>query len=98
MCLGIPMTLSEDGEHTALCTRRDGSAEMVSLLLVGPQPVGTHVLVHLGNAVRVLDSEEAEVIDRALQGLDAAMRGQPFEHLFQDLIDREPQLPDHLRN
>jgi len=53
--------------------------------------------VHIDTAVRVLDAEEADQIDRALQGLAAAMNGQAFDHLFQDLIDREPELPAHLR-
>ena len=39
----------------------------------------------------------AEAIDRALDGLAAASAGEAFEHLFADLIDREPELPDHLR-
>jgi hydrogenase expression/formation protein HypC len=46
---------------------------------------------------RVLDAEEAEAIDRALEGVAAALDGRAFEHLFQDLIDREPTLPAHLR-
>ena len=33
---------------------------------------------------------------RRARGLAAAMEGQPFEHLFADLIDREPQLPEFL--
>ena len=55
------------------------------------------MLVHLGTAVRVLDDAEADAIERALQGLEAALNGDAFEHLFHDLIDREPQLPEHLR-
>jgi hydrogenase expression/formation protein HypC len=66
-------------------------------MLIGPQPAGTRVLVHIDSAVRVLDDDEAEAIDRALEGLAAAMNGEAFEHLFQDLIDREPTLPAHLR-
>jgi hydrogenase expression/formation protein HypC len=67
-------------------------------MLIGPQPAGTRVLVHIDTAVRVLDSAEAEAIDRALEGLAAAIDGRAFEHLFQDLIDREPELPEHLRD
>ncbi|MDQ0354273.1 hydrogenase expression/formation protein HypC [Rhodoplanes tepidamans] len=80
---------------TATCERR-GAVEIVSLLLVGPQPVGTPVLVHLGTAVRVLDPDEARRIDDALDGVAAALAGGAFEHLFADLIDREPALPAHL--
>jgi hydrogenase expression/formation protein HypC len=96
MCLGIPMTVLTGGDLSALC-KRGGDTRQVSLMLVGPQPDGTRVLVHIDTAVRVLDAEEAETIDRALEGLAAAMDGRAFEHLFQDLIDREPELPAHLR-
>jgi hydrogenase expression/formation protein HypC len=96
MCLGIPMTLLADGDMTAPCGR-GGETRTISLLLIGPQPAGTRVLVHIDTAVRVLDAEEAEAIDRALEGVAAALDGRAFEHLFQDLIDREPTLPAHLR-
>jgi hydrogenase expression/formation protein HypC len=99
MCLGIPMTvLAElaDGNLTAVCGR-GAETRTVSLLLIGLQPAGTCVLVHIDTAVRVLDAEEAEAINRALEGVAAALDGRAFEHLFQDLIDREPTLPAHLR-
>jgi hydrogenase expression/formation protein HypC len=67
------------------------------MLLVGAQPVGTVVLVHIDSAVRVLDEAEAKLIDDALEGLEAAMDGRDFDHLFADLVDREPQLPEFLR-
>jgi hydrogenase expression/formation protein HypC len=67
------------------------------MLLLGEQPVGTHVLVHLLSAVRVLAKEEATLIDAALNGLSAAAAGHEFEAHFADLIGREPQLPPHLK-
>jgi hydrogenase expression/formation protein HypC len=96
MCLGVPMTVIESNDATALCARGD-EQRRVSVLLVGPQPVGAKVLVHIDSAVRVLDEEEAALIEQALQGLEAAMRGEDFESAFADLINREPQLPEHLR-
>ena len=96
MCLGVPMRIIEGDEMSALCVRGD-EQRRVSLLLVGPQPNGTQVLVHIDTAVRVLDADEAALIDRALDGLAAAMRGEDFEFAFADLTDREPQLPEHLR-
>jgi len=96
MCLGVPMRVVGGDDVTALCERR-GAVEPVSLLLVGAVAVGTPVLVHLGTVVRVLDEEEARQISDALDGLAAALDGQPFEHLFADLIDREPVLPEFLR-
>jgi len=55
------------------------------------------VLGHIDTAIRVLDAGEARLIDDALKGLEAAMRGENFDSLFADLIEREPKLPDHLR-
>lgn len=96
MCLGVPMRIIEGDEMSALCVRGD-EQRRVSLLLVGPQPVGTQVLVHIDTAVRLLEADEAALIDRALDGLAAAMRGEDFESAFADLLNREPQLPEHLR-
>jgi len=96
MCLGVPMTVIEGDDVTALCARGD-ERRRVSVLLLGKQEVGAKVLVHIDSAVRVLDDEEAALIDKALVGLEAAMRGEDFESAFADLIDREPQLPEHLR-
>ena len=90
------MTVISGDESEALCKRR-GETTTVSMLLVGAQAAGTHVLVHLGSAVRVLSSEEASLIDNALDGLSAALKGESFAHLFADLVDREPQLPDFLQ-
>jgi len=97
MCIGIPMAVIEGDDFEALCGRH-GKVQRISMLLVGAQPPGTHVLVHLQSAIRVLEAEEAQRINDALSGLAAAVQGESFEHLFADLIDREPQLPDHLKN
>jgi hydrogenase expression/formation protein HypC len=96
MCIGIPMRVIETGEFEALCERH-GERQRISLMLVGPQPAGTHLLTHLGSAIRILDPDEARMIDDALSGLSAAVGGEPFEALFSDLIGREPELPEHLR-
>lgn len=95
MCLGIPMVVVEGDDMQALVERR-GEQRRVSMLLVGEQPVGTIVLVHIDSAVRTLDEAEAKLIDDGLDGVTAALEGKPFEHLFADLVDREPQLPDFL--
>lgn len=96
MCLGIPMMVLGGDDNTAVCERR-GDRRSVSMLLVGEQAPGTRVLVHIDSAVRVLDEIEAALIDDALDGVAAALEGRDFEHLFADLIDREPQLPAFLR-
>ncbi len=96
MCLGLPMQIIEGDDMSALCARGE-ETRRVSLLLLGPQEPGTQVLVHIDTAIRVLDAEEARLIEDALCGLEAALRGENFESHFADLIDREPQLPEHLR-
>lgn len=97
MCVGLPMTVISSDGFTALCERR-AERRRVSTALVGEVAVGDQLLVFIDNAVRRLDPDEARQIDDALDGLAAAMEGQPFEHLFADLIDREPELPTHLRS
>jgi hydrogenase expression/formation protein HypC len=96
MCLGVPMTIVEGDEFSALCQRGD-EQRRVSTLLIGPQPAGTKVLVHIDSAIRPLDDDEAAQLDRALEGLAAALRGETFDTAFADLIERGPQLPEHLR-
>ncbi len=90
------MTIVEGGEFSALCARGD-ERRRVSLLLVGPQEAGAKVLVHIDSAIRVLDETEAAQLDKALDGLAAALRGENFEEAFSDLIERGPQLPGNRR-
>ncbi|WP_166142167.1 HypC/HybG/HupF family hydrogenase formation chaperone [Methylosinus sp. RM1] len=96
MCVGFPMTVVEGDAFEALCERR-GERQAVSMALVGAQPAGTKVLVHVGTAVRVLDPLEAAQIDDALDAVEKALAGENVDHLFADLVDREPQLPEFLR-
>lgn len=96
MCIGIPMQVVEGDELVARCRRHDAISS-ISMMLVGAQPPGTFVLTHLGSAIRVLGADEAQAIDNALAGLAAAVEGRNFEHLFADLLSREPELPEHLR-
>jgi hydrogenase expression/formation protein HypC len=90
------MRIVECNDVSALCQRGEESRR-VSTMLIGEQQVGTQVLVHIDTAIRVLDEDEARLIDDALHGLEAAMRGQDFESHFAELIDRVPELPAHLR-
>lgn len=103
MCIGIPMCVVEPGEGHALCRTRDGGeTRRIDMLLVGDLPVGSWVLVFLDAAREVLDEATAHQIADALTALDMAMRGDAhsnadIDHLFADLVDREPQLPEFLR-
>ena len=95
MCIGFPMTVVDGNDIWATCERR-GETHQIGMMLVGEQPAGTKVLVHMQQAMRVLDDDEAQLIDNALDGLAAALEGREFEHLFADLVEREPELPEHL--
>jgi hydrogenase expression/formation protein HypC len=90
------MRVVAGNDCVAQCERH-GAITSISLMLVGAQPPGTHVLTHLGSAIRVLDADEARAIDDALAGLAEAVEGREFESLFADLLNREPELPAHLR-
>jgi hydrogenase expression/formation protein HypC len=82
---------------TALCQGM-GEHRRVDTLLVGEQPVGSWLLVFLNSAREVLTEQQAEQISQALQALDLALSGESqLDHLFADLVNRTPQLPEHLR-
>ncbi len=97
MCIGIPHEIIETGFTQARARSRRGEA-VIDMALVGDQPVGTHVLVFLGAAREVLDPLCAAQIADALEAMERVMAGDGnIDHLFADLIGREPQLPEHLR-
>ena len=97
MCIGIPLQIIESGPSVARCCDADGQQFEIDMMLVGEQPAGTWVLTFLGAAREVISSQRADEIQRALLALNQALHGESFDHLFADLIDREPQLPEFLR-
>jgi hydrogenase expression/formation protein HypC len=93
MCLSVPMRIValEAGGDLAL-VERGSRRERVNLLLVGPQPVGTWVLVSLGFAKEVVEDDQRALIEDALAALAATLDGDydPARH-FADLAPaREP--------
>ena len=96
MCIGVPMQVLDAGPGWALCDN-GGSHARVDMRLVGDQPAGTWVLVFLGAAREVVGEAEALKIRNAVEALTLVASGADIDHLFADLIDREPQLPEHLR-
>ncbi|MGQ0682331.1 HypC/HybG/HupF family hydrogenase formation chaperone [Bradyrhizobium sp.] len=96
MCLGLPMTIVETDGVSALC-EYCGGQRRVSVLLLSAPPVGAKVLVYIDTAIRLLEEEEARLIGAAIEGVGAALNGEDFDRFFADLVDREPQLPEHLR-
>jgi hydrogenase expression/formation protein HypC len=72
MCLGVPMRIMESDGLIALCQGR-GELRRVNVMLLEAAPAGAFVLVHVNNAVRLLDEEEAAEIDAALDELARAL-------------------------
>jgi hydrogenase expression/formation protein HypC len=96
MCLGVPMQVVAAGPGWADCRNGDALRRIDTLLLDDVVP-GDWVLVHVSSAVRAIDESEAVLIRGALLAVARAAAGESFEHLLADLIDREPELPPHLR-
>ncbi len=98
MCIGIPMQVMESREGFALC-RSIGEPRRIDTLLVGDQPPGTWLLTLEGESrfSSVLTPEAAQRTLDAIAAVDMAMQGQSgIDHLFRDLIEREPRLPEFL--
>lgn len=97
MCLGIPMQVLEIEGVFAWCDGRHGRRRINTMLLDDVVP-GQWLLTFLDAAREAIDAERARTIDAALDALEMVAAGDAnFERCFADLIDREPQLPDHLR-
>ncbi|MDJ0654085.1 MAG: HypC/HybG/HupF family hydrogenase formation chaperone [Xanthomonadales bacterium] len=93
MCIGIPMQVVEPGDGYALCEGM-GERREINTMLVGDQPVGTWLLTFLDTAREILSAEDAEKITDAVKAVNLVMQGETsIDHLFADLIDREPEPP-----
>ena len=110
MCIGVPMRIeSGDGlAAVAVAESADGTSERhaLDMMIVGSQSPGTWVLAFHGAARRVLDPLEALQMRDALAALQIAVDGDgdggasagaAIDALFADLVDRVPQLPEHLQ-
>jgi hydrogenase expression/formation protein HypC len=85
-----------NGEY-AMC-ERDGEQHLIDTQLVGKPQIGDWLLTFLDTAREIISPEHAAQIQDALQALSLTLAGETnIDHLFADLINREPQLPDHLR-
>ena len=93
MCLGIPMQVVEVREGMAVCEGM-GERRDINMQLIGDQPAGTWVLTFLDTAREVLSEEDAASIIDAVTAVNLVMQGNTdIDHLFADLIDREPPRP-----
>ena len=66
MCLGLPMTVVSVDGITAV-VEGWGEQRVVGTLLVDEVTPGTVVLVHMRDAIRVLDAEEAAELTEAVR-------------------------------
>ena len=100
MCIGIPMQVIEPRGSQALCAGTGEPAE-IDMALVGAQPAGAWVLTFLGAAREVITAERAGQIADALSALELALTGAgdgaAIDALFPDLANREPELPEFLK-
>ena len=93
MCLGIPMQVVEVRDGMAVCEGM-GERRDINMQLVGDQPAGTWVLTFLDTAREVLSEEYAASIIDAVTAVNLVMQGNTdIDHLFADLIEREPPRP-----
>lgn len=101
MCIGIPMRIESTVSTRAVVAgdpQTPASGRLIDTSLLEQAPaVGDWLLVHVNVAIRSMSAGEAKQVGDALQAVTAAAAGLPFEHLLGDLIDREPELPAHLR-
>jgi hydrogenase assembly chaperone HypC/HupF len=75
-----------------------GEVREIDLALVGEQPAGAWVLVFLDAAREAVTAEQAQKTQDALKAVALVMQGETsIDHLFADLIGREPELPPHLK-
>ncbi|MCL4757071.1 MAG: HypC/HybG/HupF family hydrogenase formation chaperone [Rhodocyclaceae bacterium] len=91
MCLSVPMQIVElEADGDLAIVERHGRRERVNMLLVGPQPVGSWVLVSLGFAKEVVEDEERALIEEALTALAASLDGHyDPDAYFRDLAGAE---------
>ena len=81
----------------AWCEGRNGLSRINTMLLGSVAP-GQWLLTFLDTAREAIDSERAVLINSALDALSVvANGGTNFDDCFADLIGREPQLPDFLK-
>ncbi len=96
MCIGTPVQILEATPWRATALGTDGVRHL-SLTLTGPLEPGTWVLAQGELAIREITPDDAELIEAALDACLKAETGGDWEAGFADLINREPQLPPHLR-
>jgi hydrogenase expression/formation protein HypC len=90
MCFAIPMRVVSGEGLVAWCEGR-GERRRLDLALVGAQPAGTWLVAFRDVARQVLTEDEARTLNLALDGLEAALRGETegLDAYFPDLVRRD---------
>jgi hydrogenase expression/formation protein HypC len=97
MCLGIPMRMTRIDGGQAVCEGR-GERRTVDIRLIDSPELGDWVLVFHTVARERLSEERARDVGSALDALEAALAGETdLDRHFADLVNREPELPEHLK-
>lgn len=99
MCVARPMRVIAVNAGFARCVDHRGAKSDLDLSLIGEAQPGQWLLGFHGVAREVLDEARALDIARAVDAVEAAMRGEvpDIAAAFPDLANREPQLPEFLR-
>ena len=98
MCIGMPLQVQQmEADGLSAWCEADGHREQLDMRLVGALPAGTWVLAFMGAARQVMSPLESEQSRGARQARAAVMCGVSFDAFFADLVNREPELPAHLR-
>jgi hydrogenase expression/formation protein HypC len=91
------MRVMEIDARGAWCEGR-GERLRVDTRLLDPPSRGDWLLIFNGVAREALSEQRARDITSALAALDAALAGETdLDAHFADLVNREPELPEHLR-
>ncbi len=94
MCTAIPLKIINVLSRSEAVCNSDGTDITVDISFVDEVEPGDWVSVHLGVARSKMTHAEAQVILDALSALQMVRDGQTdVDHLFADLIGREPQRP-----
>lgn len=99
MCVGQPMrVIAQIGDAHARCDYR-GEQHEIDIRLVGDVEQGEWLMTFLGAARERMDEASARRALSAIAAVEAIMNGGEVDiaAAFPDLVDREPQLPEHLQ-
>ena len=98
MCIGLPFQVIQTERHKAYC-QRGAEQRWIDTSLVGEVAPGDWLLVFLDAAREVLTAARAQQVEEAVSAIERVMAGHSvdLDDCFKDLVEREPQLPDHLK-